>query len=95
MSGTIISRSYIPKPNQRNFIIIPNYIVESFIHYSHLPEIIEPENWDDNELNQYMKNLKDIKNGVSNVKVSTKVKKVLSKLQKKVFKVNCVTKNLD
>lgn len=72
----------------RNFIIIPESIVNSFIHYSHLPEIVEPTDWDDTELNQYMKNLKDVKNGASTTRVSADVKNILSNLQKKTFRIN-------
>jgi len=69
-------------------IELPKKIVEMFIAASHLPEIIEPNKWDIETLNQYIKLYKPVKNGCSDVKLSNYAINSLKESQKKKFVIN-------
>jgi hypothetical protein len=84
----VTSRNNRGELNTKNILIIPQSIVESSIISTHLPEIVEPSEWAEENLENQMKIYKNIHNGKSDSKMSKEAKLVLNKSQKKKFRLN-------
>ncbi len=84
---TITTRIENSKHN-RIIYIVPENLIKDIISDSHLPELIQPERWGQNDISSDINYVKEIKNGVSDIILSKESINALEYSQKKEFRIN-------